>query len=101
MSSPDLPLVSIVIPNYNYGRFIAEAIESVLNQTYPNIELIVVDDGSSDDSLEAIRQYEKKLILISQKNSGVVVARNNGAAKSRGEYISFLDADDVIEPTFI
>jgi glycosyltransferase involved in cell wall biosynthesis len=96
------PLVSVIIPNYNYGRYLSEAIDSVLAQTYSNIEIIVVDDGSSDNSLEILAAYEKKGIkVIQQKNSGVGAARNIGAAKSKGKFIAFLDADDIWIPTKI
>lgn len=94
--------VSVIIPNYNYGRFLSEAIDSVLAQTYRNIEIIVVDDGSTDDSLKILADYEKKGIkVIIQKNNGVGAARNSGAAKSKGEFIAFLDADDIWLPTKI
>lgn len=96
------PLVSVVIPNYNYGRFLSETIDSVLTQTYPNMEIIVVDDGSTDDSLEILAAYkEKGITVIQQTNRGVGAARNIGAAKSKGEFIAFLDADDIWLPTKI
>jgi glycosyltransferase involved in cell wall biosynthesis len=92
------PLVSAIIPNYNYARYVGEAVESALGQTYPNIEVIVVDDGSTDNSLEVLEQYRDRIKIIDQKNSGVCVARNRGVAESAGEYIAFLDADDVWLP---
>jgi len=92
------PLVSAIIPNYNYARYVGEAVESALGQTYPNIEVIVVDDGSTDNSLEVLQQYRERIKIIEQKNSGVCVARNRGVAESTGEYIAFLDADDVWLP---
>lgn len=92
------PLVSAIIPNYNYARYVGEAVESALGQTYPNIEVIVVDDGSTDNSLEVLEQYRDRIKIIEQKNSGVCVARNRGVAESTGEYIAFLDADDVWLP---
>jgi glycosyltransferase involved in cell wall biosynthesis len=96
------PLVSVVIPNYNYGRFLSEALDSVLTQTHLNIEIIVVDDGSTDNSLDILAAYEEKGIkVIRQKNSGVGAARNIGAAKSKGQFIAFLDADDIWMPTKI
>jgi glycosyltransferase involved in cell wall biosynthesis len=88
------PLVSVIIPNYNYGYYLKETIDSVLNQTYKNIEIIVVDDGSKDNSREILESYGEKIKTIFQKNQGVSAARNNGAAMSGGEYIAFLDADD-------
>jgi glycosyltransferase involved in cell wall biosynthesis len=92
------PLVSAIIPNYNYARFVGEAVESALGQTYPNIEVIVVDDGSTDNSLEVLEQYRDRIKIVEQENSGVCVARNRGVAESKGEYIAFLDADDVWLP---
>ncbi|MGB6298201.1 MAG: glycosyltransferase [Rivularia sp. (in: cyanobacteria)] len=88
------PLVSVIIGNYNYGAFISEAIESVLNQTYKNFELIVVDDGSTDNSREIIKSYQDKLIAIFQENGGQGAAFNKGIAASKGEIICFLDSDD-------
>jgi len=89
------PTVSVIIPNYNYGRFLPEAIESVLAQTFPCAKIIVVDDGSTDESLEILARYEKDGIkVIRQKNCGVGAARNAGAKASSGDLIAFLDADD-------
>ncbi|MDY6902411.1 MAG: glycosyltransferase, partial [Cyanobacteriota bacterium] len=88
------PLVSVIIGNYNYGRFISEAIDSVLNQTYRNFELIVVDDGSTDNSREVIESYGDKLTAIYQQNGGQSAAFNAGFVVSKGEIICFLDSDD-------
>ena len=88
------PLVSIIIANYNYGRFLTEAIESVLAQTYRNFELIVVDDGSKDNSREVIESYGDRLIAIFQGNAGQGEAFNVGITRSKGEIICFLDSDD-------
>jgi len=88
------PLVSVIINNYNYARYLPEAIESVLKQTYQNFELIVVDDGSTDNSREVIELYKDSLIAIFQENAGQGEALNTGIAKSQGEIICFLDADD-------
>jgi len=95
----DFPLVSVVIPNYNYGRYVREAVDSVLGQTYPAVEVIVVDDGSSDDSLPILQSYGSKIKLVVQPNGGVHKARNRGIEESKGEFVAFLDADDVWEPT--
>ena len=92
------PLVSVIIPNYNYARYVCEAIDSVLTQTYPNIEIIVVDDGSKDESKEILQSYGGKIKTILQQNQGVSAARNNGLTESKGEFIAFLDADDVWLP---
>jgi glycosyltransferase involved in cell wall biosynthesis len=97
----DSPLVSVIIPNYNYANYLPEAVDSVLNQTYPNIELIVVDDGSSDNSKEVLASYGERVVAVFQENQGVSATRNNGVAVSRGELIAFLDADDVWLPTKI
>ncbi|HEY9771496.1 MAG TPA: glycosyltransferase [Coleofasciculaceae cyanobacterium] len=91
------PLVSVIIGNYNYGYFLAEAIESVLQQTYRHFELIVVDDGSTDNSREVIESYQE-LIAIFQPNSGQGEAFNVGITKAQGEIICFLDADDYYHP---
>ncbi|MBD2482369.1 glycosyltransferase family 2 protein [Planktothrix sp. FACHB-1365] len=93
-----LPLVSILVNNYNYGHFLAEAINSALNQTYSPIEVIVVDDGSTDNSRSIIESYEQKIIPILKENGGQATAFNVGFAASRGDIICFLDADDLFEP---
>ena len=94
----DLPLVSILINNYNYGRFLKEAIASALGQTYSNIEVIVVDDGSTDSSRTIITDYGDRLIPILKENGGQASAFNAGFAASQGEIICFLDADDIFLP---
>lgn len=88
------PLVSVLINNYNYGEFLPDAIESVLRQGYENFELIVVDDGSTDDSQAVIAHYEGRLHSIFQENSGQAAAFNAGFAASAGDIVCFLDADD-------
>ena len=89
------PLISILINNYNYGVFLENAIDSALNQTYKNIEIIVVDDGSTDDSPAIINSYGDKLIPAFKVNGGQASAFNAGFAKSKGSIICFLDADDL------
>jgi glycosyltransferase involved in cell wall biosynthesis len=91
--------VSVVIPTYNYGRFIGEAIRSVLDQTCPPSEIIVVDDGSTDETPAVVQEFGNAVMYIRQGNAGVCAARNRGVSESRGELISFLDADDTWEPT--
>ncbi len=86
--------VSVVIPAHNAGQTIRRAIDSVLGQTLPAHEIIVVDDGSTDNTADLIRSYRKRVTLIRQKNAGVSVARNSGIEASTGEWIAFLDADD-------
>lgn len=91
--------VSVIIPNYNYGRYIADAVNSVLNQTYTNIECIVINNGSNDNSLETLGLFKDRIILIDQKNLGQSGARNVGLDQAEGEFLAFLDADDYWEPT--
>ncbi len=101
-----LPLVSILINNYNYARFLPESIESALNQTYPKIEVVVVDDGSTDPSREIILRYGElanreesgRLVPVLKDNGGQASAFNAGIAASRGEILCFLDADDYFAP---
>ncbi|AFZ04326.1 glycosyltransferase family 2 protein [Calothrix sp. PCC 6303] len=93
-----LPLVSIIIPCFNAGRWLSEAINSCLHQTYQNIEIIVIDDGSNDNSLEIIKNFSHQIIWKSIPRSGGNFARNLGFSLSQGEYIQFLDADDYISP---
>lgn len=88
------PLVSVIVANYNYAHFLQDAIDSVLEQTYANIELIVVDDGSTDSSRNVIESYGDRLITIFQSNTGMGGSRSAGLAKATGEIICFLDADD-------
>ena len=91
------PLVSVVIPCFNQAHYLGEAIESVIAQTYPAVEIIVVDDGSPDDPEAVVSQYPG-VRLIRQSNRGVSAARNSGLQASRGEYLVFLDADDRLLP---
>jgi len=92
-------LVSVIIPNYNYAHYLPAAIDSVFGQTYPNLEVIVVDDGSTDHSKEVLAGYGDRVVSVFQQNQGVSAARNNGVRASSGELIAFLDADDVWLPT--
>lgn len=98
------PLISVVMVNYNYDKYIAEAIESVLSQSYKNIEFIVIDDGSTDNSRSVISKYAKKdkrIKFLKQNNKGVVASRNRGLKEKHGEFFVFIDADDVIPATFV
>lgn len=95
------PLASVVINNYNYGRFLGEAIDSALAQTYPNVEVIVVDDGSTDESRDVIASYGDRVDAILTDNRGQPAALNTGFAASRGRVVCFLDADDVLQPRAI
>jgi glycosyltransferase involved in cell wall biosynthesis len=92
------PTVSIVIDNYNYERFVGNAIESALGQTYPSVEVVVVDDGSTDGSREVIDRYRHRVVVVEQANGGQAAALNAGFAASRGELVIFLDADDELRP---
>lgn len=96
------PLVSIIIPVYNSASYVVDAVSSALRQTYPNVEVVVVDDGSTDNSLSLVKQIDdSRLRVVSQINQGACVARNRGIEEAKGEYIKFLDADDVMYPDAI
>jgi glycosyltransferase involved in cell wall biosynthesis len=90
--------VSVIIPTHNRKAFVLEAVGSVFAQTYGDYELIVVDDGSIDGTGEALKRYEKRLLYLYQENQGVSAARNNGLARAQGEFIAFLDSDDLWLP---
>jgi glycosyltransferase involved in cell wall biosynthesis len=92
------PLVSIIINNYNYDRFLAEAIDSALDQTYPFVEVIVVDDGSTDNSRNIIASYGNRIIPVLKSNGGQASSLNEGFKASKGEIIFFLDSDDLFYP---
>ncbi|HDX9639351.1 TPA: glycosyltransferase family 2 protein [Bacillus mobilis] len=98
-------LVSVIVPLYNAEKYIEETMESILNQTYKNIEIVIVDDGSKDQSSSIVKNFKKKypeqIKYISQENQGVSVARNTGIENANGEYISFLDSDDLWHSTKI
>lgn len=91
-------LVSVIIPTHNRAQWLRPAIESVLAQTYPNLELIVVDDGSTDETAALLASYGSRLCTLHQNNCGVSVARNSGFAHSHGDYVCFLDDDDIFLP---
>ncbi len=91
-------LVSIIIPCWNAEEYVCDAIESALGQTYPNVEVIVIDDGSTDGSLDVIKSFGDKIRWESGENRGGSAARNRGVAIASGEYIQFLDADDILLP---
>jgi glycosyltransferase involved in cell wall biosynthesis len=92
------PLVSIVIPSYNYDRFLGEAIESALRQTHAPVEVVVVDDGSTDGSRAVISSFGARIKTVLQDNLGLPSARNSGIREAGGEYLLFLDADDGLLP---
>ena len=93
--------VSIVVPVYNVGSYVDYCVRSVLSQTFPDWEMVLVNDGSSDDSGERCRRWaeaDARISLVNQENAGVSVARNNGLASSTGPYVMFVDPDDWLEP---
>ena len=96
--------VSIILPTYNRSRFLSETINSVLNQTYKDFELIIIDDGSTDDTADLIRKYteqDNRVKYFFQENMERSQARNNGIEKSNGKYICFLDSDDAFLPNHL
>lgn len=93
--------VSVIIPAFNAQRFVCDAVDSVLAQTYPSVECIVVDDGSFDSTAEVVQGYGPAVRLIQQENQGVAAARNRGAAEASGKLIAFLDADDLWVSTLL
>lgn len=98
------PRFSVIVPLYNKALYVKKALESIYAQTYKDFECIVVDDGSTDGSLDVVRSSDTgdcKLEIVSQANAGVAAARNKGVDASKGEYVCFLDADDWWEPTFL
>lgn len=95
------PLVSVIIPTYNRAGLIGQAIENMFEQTYPNLEVIIVDDGSTDNTKEVLTSYGSKIRWISQQNAGPSAARNRGLAMAAGEIIAFQDSDDTWHPSKI
>lgn len=91
--------LSVVIPNYNYGPFLGAAVESALAVDWPDVEVIVVDDGSTDDSLSILAAFGQRITVIVQENAGPRAACNQGFAASRGDVVIFLDSDDVLHPS--
>ena len=98
-----LPLISICMPAYNAGRFITEAIISIMNQTYSNWELIIINDGSVDDTLEKAEKFiqDNRIKVFSQENKGQCAAANKAFSYSKGDFIKFFDADDILSPNFL
>ena len=98
------PKVSVIIPVYNAENYLQQCLDSVANQTLQDIEIICVNDGSTDRSLEILRSFEKKdnrFIILTQENQGAAVARNEGLSIAKGEFISVLDADDFFDPNML
>ena len=96
--SPDAPLVSCIIPVFNGARFLGEAVDSILAQTYRPCEVIVVDDGSTDATGDVIAGYGERVVAVRQPNRGEAAARNAGVRAARGALVAFLDADDLWGP---
>ena len=104
VTSPHLPLVSVIIPVYNMEKYLAETIDSVLESTYPEVEIILVDDGSSDNSVEIAQKYadnNSRIKCFTQQNAGAAAARNHAIRKAAGAYILPVDADDKIAADYI
>ena len=98
------PIVSVILPCYNGEKYLRQCVDSILSQTMADLELICVDDGSTDGTLEILRAYEAadgRVRVLEQSNAGAGAARNNGLRQARGEYLSFLDADDFFEPEML
>ena len=93
-----MPRVSVIIPSYNCARYVGRAIDSVCAQTYKDYEILVVDDGSSDDTKDVMMRYGRKVTYIYQRNQGVSAARNHAISKANGELLAYLDADDMWFP---
>ena len=99
-------LVSIIIPNYNNEKFLIDCLDSIVSQKYAEKEIIVIDDGSTDNSVEKIKKYmaghkKVRIKLIQQRNSGATVARNQGIEQATGKYAIFLDSDDMLSPNIL
>lgn len=91
-----MPRVSVIIPTYNHAQFVVQAVESALAQTYADLEVIIVDDGSTDDTQAVLARYGAEINYIYQENQGLSAARNAGISVARGDYFLFLDADDLV-----
>lgn len=97
----DSPLVSIVTPTYNQAEYLVETIESVLNQDYPNIEYIILNDGSTDNTEEILKQYDGRIHWASHKNCGQSATLNKGWSIAQGKYLGYLSSDDILDPTAV
>lgn len=98
------PIVSVIVPCYNGERFLTQCLDSIVNQTLHDIEIICIDDGSTDRTLDILKHYEEsdsRIAVIRQENSGAGAARNKGLRRAKGKYLSFLDADDFFEPDML
>lgn len=100
-SKVDNPLVSIIVPMYNVGTFALPCVRSLLNQTYPNIEILIVDDGCTDDTIDLIEYAvgdDPRVEIHHKENGGLSSARNYGTQRCRGNYLMYVDGDDLIDP---
>jgi glycosyltransferase involved in cell wall biosynthesis len=95
------PLVSVIVPCFNQAHFLRQAVDSAIAQSYPNVEVVVIDDGSTDGTWDVARSYGDRVKLVQQQNSGLPAARNAGIAAASGEFIVLLDSDDVLLPECI
>ena len=98
------PLISVILPIYNVAQFLPRCIESVCSQTYDNLEIILVDDGSPDDCGDICDKYAEKdnrIVVVHKQNGGLSDARNKGAEIANGEYITFIDSDDYVTDTYV
>src|SRR5687767_6466592 len=89
------PLVSVILPVYNRAGWVARAVESVFSQTYRHVELLVIDDGSTDNTREVLENFGPRLTILKQSHAGAEAARNLGLKEARGEFVAFIDSDDV------
>ena len=99
----DQSLISVIIPIYNMEQYLERCLDSVLNNTYRNLEIICVDDGSTDSSLEILRRWEEKdprIVVITKENGGVSSARNAGLDRMAGDYVSFVVSDEFVHPQY-
>nr|WP_305909921.1 glycosyltransferase [Methylomarinum sp. Ch1-1]MDP4522860.1 glycosyltransferase [Methylomarinum sp. Ch1-1] len=101
MNSEEFPLVTIVTPTYNQAEYLAETIESILAQTYPNIEYIVINDGSTDHTEEVLNLYRERVTCITQENMGQSATLNKGWTIAKGKFIGYLSSDDILYPDAI
>lgn len=100
----DQPLISVIIPVYNMEIYLERCLDSVLNNTYRNLEIICIDDGSTDRSLDILRRYETadpRIVVVAKENGGVSSARNAGLDRMSGEYVTFIDPDDYVHPQYV
>ena len=99
-----MPAVSVVIPVYNSEKYVEKCIQSVMAQTLPDLEIIIINDGSTDESgriLRELTQKDSRIVLLEQANQGVAAARNQGVEKATGKYITFVDGDDYLQEDYI